>query len=330
MYILTIDTGTTNTRVTLWKDQQPISKASREVGVRDTAVDGNNQRLKDGIKQAIEEAVSQYGITLDDVSSILASGMITSNVGLYEVPHLQAPAGFEELAAGMVKVRVSDFIDRDIWFVPGVKNNVKEVTLENCEEMDIMRGEEVEVVGLMDRLDIQGPAVFILPGSHTKFVSIDERNKMTGCLTSLAGEMISMITHHSIIANAVDKSFVKEFKQELVIKGFEYSQKVGMNRTCFTIRVLDQFSDLSKDDLANFLLGVVLADDLKALKHSHALHVSAESKVFVAGKDALSDAFEAILEEDGYFRSVQAVNTDTLKDLAGHGVIRLAQMRNDI
>lgn len=69
----------------------------------------------------------------------------------------------------------------------------------------------------------------------------------------------------------------------------------------FTIRVLDQFSDLSKDDLANFLLGVVLADDVKALKNSRALQVTADSKVYIAGKDALRDALLAILEADGIF-----------------------------
>nr|CUV13024.1 protein of unknown function [Ralstonia solanacearum] len=31
---------------------------------------------------------------------MLASGMITSNVGLCEVPHLPAPAGLRDLAAG--------------------------------------------------------------------------------------------------------------------------------------------------------------------------------------------------------------------------------------
>ncbi|MDK2933835.1 MAG: 2-dehydro-3-deoxygalactonokinase, partial [Clostridiales bacterium] len=41
LYAITIDTGTTNTRVTLWKNQEVIDKVSREVGVRNTAIDGN-------------------------------------------------------------------------------------------------------------------------------------------------------------------------------------------------------------------------------------------------------------------------------------------------
>ena len=79
MITITIDTGTTNTRVTLWKNKKAIYKSSREVGVRDTAVDGNNLRLKASIKDGIEEVLLKNNLHLDDVSNIIATGMITSD-----------------------------------------------------------------------------------------------------------------------------------------------------------------------------------------------------------------------------------------------------------
>ena len=48
MNILTIDTGTTNTRVTVWTDGEVVAQAARQVGVRDTAITGNTKKLEDG------------------------------------------------------------------------------------------------------------------------------------------------------------------------------------------------------------------------------------------------------------------------------------------
>jgi 2-dehydro-3-deoxygalactonokinase len=327
VYRLTIDTGTTNSRVTLWRDEVVIAKASSEVGVRNTAIDGNNIRLQNAIKGLIEDVLKQQDITLDDISTIIGSGMITSNVGLVEVTHLIAPVGIEELAAGMVRKELPYVVGKEIWFIPGVKNNIPEVGLDNCEQMDIMRGEEVETIGLIERLNTEGPALFVLPGSHSKFVSLNKDNKMTGCLTSIAGELLSVITHNTIIADAVNKSFATDFNKELVIKGYETGSRVGVTRTSFSLRILSQFTNLTENEKANYLLGVVLSDDVKAVKNSAALTVSQDTKVIIAGKDIMKDSFEAIVQADGYFQVVKAVSSEEQNDLAGFGAISIAKRR---
>lgn len=327
LYIITLDTGTTNTRVTLWENQEVIDKVSREVGVRNTAIDGNNSKLKNAVKEAIFEILDNNHLRLNEVNKILASGMITSNVGLVEVPHLWAPAGIEDLANGMVSHYISDVVDKEIWFIPGVKNNIRKVTLENCEAMDIMRGEEVETIGLIEHLNVKGPVLVILPGSHSKFVSVDKEGKITGCLTSLSGELISVITNNTIIASSLEHSLASEFSRKMVLEGYKNGEKVGLSRTIFSVRILDQFTDLSINDKANFLLGAVLSADLKAIKNSRALKVSPESNVIVAGKDILKHSFKAIIEEDGYFKSVKVANSQQMDNLAGFGALCIAKKR---
>lgn len=50
-YTITIDGGTTNTRCILWNSsRQRIDEQKREVGVRNTAIDGNNSKLKNAVK----------------------------------------------------------------------------------------------------------------------------------------------------------------------------------------------------------------------------------------------------------------------------------------
>ena len=48
-YIITIDGGTTNTRCILWDNRRNrVGEERREVGVRNTAIDGNNERVEAG------------------------------------------------------------------------------------------------------------------------------------------------------------------------------------------------------------------------------------------------------------------------------------------
>ena len=97
-YTITIDTGTTNTRVFLFNENnEPVSSAKSEIGVRITAIDGNNDRLKAAIKGCLEDVLKQAGVTYENVNRVVASGMITSNVGLTEIPHVVAPASAEDL-----------------------------------------------------------------------------------------------------------------------------------------------------------------------------------------------------------------------------------------
>lgn len=328
MYIATIDTGTSNSRVKIWKEGKVVSKSFVGVGVRDTAITGSKAKLYQGVKEAIKTALEKISIDSSEVYLFLASGMITSNVGLYEVPHVFAPAGVEELAKGMVSALVPEVIDKPIWFVPGVKNQLKDININNCEEMDIMRGEETETFGILENMKIGGPAVIVLPGSHSKFISINESGQITGCLTTLAGELLSVITNNTILANALKNSFVEVINEELIIAGADYAKKVGLNRTLFTTRILDQFTSYSVNDKANFLLGAVLETDLFAIKNSSAIGVSPDQALIIGGGKVLKRAFEILIKRDDHFTGkVHIVDDELMEDMAGLGCIAAAKVR---
>ena len=93
-YFIIIDAGTTNLRVSLLDEAwQPITQAGDDAGVRHTAIDGHNGRLRAAVKTCVQQVMDEAGISADNVRACLAYGMITSNVGLMEIPHLAAPAG---------------------------------------------------------------------------------------------------------------------------------------------------------------------------------------------------------------------------------------------
>ena len=92
---LIIDGGTTNLRVTLLSDERkPLDAIARDGGVRHTAVDGNNGRLKAALAECIDQLLARNGLDAGDVKRCVAYGMITSDMGLLEIPHVPAP-GFD-------------------------------------------------------------------------------------------------------------------------------------------------------------------------------------------------------------------------------------------
>ncbi len=307
-YIITVDGGTTNTRCILWDSgQRRIDEERRAVGVRNTSIDGNNSKLKQAVRECIEQLLERNGIGYGQIHRIIGSGMITSDVGLVVVPWITAPAGVKELAANVAEISLPEICPIPICFIPGIKNAQGPFNLENIEAMDIMRGEEVESVAMIDRLPSGKPMLLILPGSHNKFVSVDREGRITGCLTSISGELLASITNDTIIAKSVNREFVapESYDREWVLKGYEISSRAGLGRACFTARILMLFYNDDPKKLANYILGATIAGDMQAIRNSTALKADGDTLVVVGGKEPLRTAVADVLRSDGFFKEVQ-------------------------
>ncbi|SHE80715.1 2-dehydro-3-deoxygalactonokinase [Alkalibacter saccharofermentans] len=332
-YNITIDTGTTNTRTILWNEEKTMLAVSNSpVGVRNTAIDGNNHQLKAAVKRCLLELLETENIGFDDIGWVIASGMITSNVGLVEIPHLVAPAGIKDLVEAIEPVLLEEICPLPIWFIPGVKNSGDKIDVSNFEAMDIMRGEEVESCAIIDGLHDNNKMLLVLPGSHTKFVAVDENGNMTGCLTSIAGELISSITNNTIIADAVGRKFVQEdtYNQDMLLLGYETAKKVGLGRTCFSARILNLFAARSNEDMANFILGAVLQDDVAAIKASDAVKADGNTTVVVSGKNPLQQALLDIFEHDNSFAKVVSFTPEGNMPLSAVGAYLIAEQNKSI
>ncbi|MDO4487823.1 MAG: 2-dehydro-3-deoxygalactonokinase [Eubacteriales bacterium] len=311
-YVITLDGGTTNTRCILWdKDKNMLASAKREVGVRNTSIDGNNEKLKKAVRECIEEVLNEAGIKEDEVSLILSSGMVTSELGLYTVPWISAPAGKAELAANMKNVVLSEISRIPFSFIPGIKNSEGPFDMGNIADMDIMRGEEAESIAIIEHFVNSGKKegqelLLVLPGSHNKFIPVNGDGQIMGCITSISGELLSAITNDTIVAKSVEKSFVspEAYEREMVIAGFETARAQGLGKACFTARTMMLFMNEEPQRIANFILGASIAGDLEALKNTKAFNISHDAKVVVSGKEPLRNAIADILRHDGMFTDI--------------------------
>ena len=294
---LIVDCGTTNLRVTLLdENKNKLDVVKAEGGVRQTSIDGHNGRLRTLLRESMEAVLTKNGYKMEDVERCVASGMITSALGLLEVPHVPAPAGAAELREKMQKKVFEDIAPFEIEFIPGMRNFAGPVDLENFSGMDMMRGEEVEAIGLYKLLAPKGAAMFVLPGTHNKFVAMDAQGKMLGCMTSISGEMLDAITHHTIIAEAVGHSFVNadEYDSEYAKAGARECAVSGLGRAAFAGRILATLGGKDKAKLQSYLLGAVLALDVQAMQSFVGDQENVEA--YIAGKAPLQQCFCDVME----------------------------------
>ncbi|MCL7746815.1 2-dehydro-3-deoxygalactonokinase [Halalkalibacter alkaliphilus] len=311
MYVILIDSGTTNTRIRLVSyDYHVVDAIKLKVGVRNSAIDGRNDRLKREIHSGIKEIINKNQLTPKQVTFIVASGMITSNLGLYEVPHITAPAKINDFIKNAKVIQSNEFLQIPCLFIPGLKNQANELfidSLQDIDEMDVMRGEEVEALGLLKQLSPKGKGIMVLPGSHTKYLLIDENQSFLSSCTTLGGEVIQAIRSNTILSSSLGERLLETVDLTSLLAGFRSAKKVGLTRSFFHIRLLQLSSNLTENERANYYVGAVLQSDIAALdsfiKDRHEI-----DWMIVGGASPLRRAFVHVLKTE--YREIDIIEAD--------------------
>ena len=276
---ITIDGGTTNTRLYLVCDYKIIDSIKLNIGAKKCAE--GNTLLKNEIKKSINILLNKYDIKEEDITRILASGMITSEFGLCNLEHITTPAGIEELHNSMHEVMINDISS----FIPFVFIRGVKYDKENVLETDVMRGEETELFGIIEDFD----SLYILPGSHSKIISTDENGKITYFKTMLTGEMIGALAENTILKSAIDLS-CEEIDSDFLKQGFSYCYTNGINDSLFKTRILSSFSHASKTEIYSYFLGVILCDEIKYILKKYA------KNIYIGGRKQIKEALFILLK----------------------------------
>lgn len=274
---ITIDGGTTNTRIGLVENGTVKDVEKYSVGAR-AGIDDSNI-LKETVKRGIKNILAKNKLIETDITKIIASGMITSEFGLCCLEHIKTPVGIDELHNSMHEVLLSDISSVPFVFVRGVKHLGMSI-----EDIDVMRGEECELMGIEEAKN----CVCVLPGSHSKIAVMDENGRIKSFTTLLSGELIAAVAENTILKSAIDL-YVEDTDREYLMKGYSYTEKNSLNKALFKVRILNNFSELSKTQIYSFFMGIVLHGDIKEI-----LKTDTE-KIVVGGKKQLRNAICGIL-----------------------------------
>lgn len=294
--IITIDGGTTNTRISLVSGKTIRDRIKTRVGARDS-LDGTP--LRETVRDGIKELLERNRLSKDDIAAVALSGMIGSESGLKEIPHIPAPAGKDELRRAAVRADMPEITGIPMYFIPGVRTFGTDAFTQNMSaaeicrsatDCDIMRGEETELVGITEALPsvIGENTTVILPGSHMKLIRTDSDGRITGFRTSISGELIRAIAESTILSHSIGDAFPGKADVEWLREGFDFAGRNGLGCALFKIRVMANFAGADHEKLYAFLTGAVLREDVLAAAESE--------RVVVGGSDPFRSAIACLLE----------------------------------
>jgi 2-dehydro-3-deoxygalactonokinase len=306
MYFATIDCGTTNSRVyILNEDGEVLGKAVKKIGVRDTALTGNNKKLKEGLKEIFNNVLKSTNRGLTEIEFVISSGMITSEIGLLEIPHIWAPASIDDLSTSIYKVHDTLVfpIDVPIYFIRGIKNKYdpSSTQVKNVGLLDFMRGEEVQVAGLISSYHLEFPVTVIILSSHTKFISIDNKQNILGSITTISGQMYEAIVKETFIGKSIRNidgfDDIDYLDYEIIDIASEWVNTGGFLRTMLMPRFLDTLLNTKWYERRLFVQAAIAKEDMRAMNQFESLGFPYETNYILIGENKRCCLYEYLLQK---------------------------------
>lgn len=249
-----LDSGTTNTRAWLVREGRVVASERSSVGIRDVVVGGRPVLVR-ALRELLERLTAEGERAGASPELVLAAGMITSEQGIAEVPHLAAPTGAVELSRAIRVVRAPEVCELPIHLVPGIRTAAVRLEPERIGEADVMRGEETLCVGLHALAQLPPDSLLVNLGSHWKTVRLDAGGRIAGSRTALTGELLHAAQTRTILAAAVPGERPASIDPRWARLGAEEARRDGVERALFCVRLLQQRTDSTPAQRLSFLVG---------------------------------------------------------------------------
>ena len=318
--MICVDMGTTNTRVWLVAENQIIARQTASVGVRDSARTGSTQIVSATLKDLIHFLQIEAGELGAAPKFILGAGMITSSLGLFEIPHVAAPAGDQELACSMQKLVRNEISELPIWLVPGVRTGPIQPSIDDLGDLDLIRGEETLCVGLHQLGNLGPHSTLLNLGSHWKAITLDSAGRVASSFTTLSGELIQAVQQHTVLSSSLPQARLSEIDFHWLGQGHAQQKAYGLSRSLFSVRILHQTFGLNPLQLSSFLVGAVAGADLDATLKNRKLG----EHVVITGLGTVAEAWRYLLE--GQSRSVSVCDAQNVEASFIAGLLHLADL----
>jgi 2-dehydro-3-deoxygalactonokinase len=269
------DWGTSNLRVYLMNGDGSLVEEKKS----DQGLLAAKGKFKETLEGLCQQWFQQYS-----GASVYLSGMIGSREGWVDAGYLDTPYNLTGLPNHLKAVPDQP---RPTWIVPGVRHFEK-----NDNSADIMRGEETQILGAIEHLDIND-AIFVLPGTHSKWVQISNRHLMY-FNTYMTGEMYNIIKENSILRFSVEDGHPE--LDDAFIHGVELAKKgASLLNQLFTVRTSDVLGLIPKESQASHLSGILIGQEV-----SHARTHFGDKPIYLIGSDHLTSLYQGALRHLGH------------------------------
>lgn len=188
---------------------------------------------------------------------LLACGMIGSRQGIVEVPYVACPTDVSDLARalGEVDVKPKDGAAAQsgatLYIVPGL------TTGSDAEGWDVMRGEETQLMGL----DAPEGALFVLPGTHSKWVRCAGAGRLESFQTYLTGELFDLLRRHGSLARVMSEP---QWSPDAFRHGVAQARDDMLENLLFRVRTAGLMGQFAASALSDYLSGLLIGAEVKA------------------------------------------------------------------
>ena len=239
---------------------------------------------KDGIKFVKSHLFEQTLLSLidrwlddDEITEILASGMVGSKQGWEEAPYQQIPCNLKKLNH----------------ITPTLKDNRISLKIfsgiSQTHQPDIMRGEETQIAGFLNETPNFNGSI-CLPGTHSKWVEI-RNNNIIKFKTFMTGELFEIISKNSVLIHSVEAEKID--KMELLKSVDKILQKPELfSNALFQLRADDLINSkgptIYKSRLSGYLLAIELLGSVEFWKNKD---------IVLIGNPDLTEMYQFVLNK---------------------------------
>lgn len=268
--LVAVDWGTTSLRAAWLQGGQVRAQRHSPQGILSVPTGG--------FPQVLESLCGDW--LADDQALCLISGMAGSAQGWQLAPYCPCPAGFADLARHVH------------WIQPGRLAIVPGLSCELPHAPDVMRGEEVQIMGAL-ALSGRQSACLVLPGSHSKWVEV-KAGQVTSFQTFMTGEVFAALRKHTILARTLPPTDAPEsLEPDVFCKAVRHALQSGrVLHDVFSTRTLALMDRGSPSELLSHLSGLLIGEELR----SRGL-TTPQEEVLIMGSPALQQRYQLALAE---------------------------------
>jgi 2-dehydro-3-deoxygalactonokinase len=263
---IAVDWGTTNRRA--WR-LDPAGTVAEEME--------DDQGILAVPKGGFHDAVAQIRAKLGDLPMLMA-GMVGSNRGWVEAPYVPCPAGLPELAARLFWIE-----GERAAIVPGA-------SYVSDGAADVMRGEEIQLLGAFAEGWIAPDSMLCHPGTHNKWVRLED-GRIAAFRTIMTGELFNLLKRHSILADLLAAPAEPG-------PAFEAGVRKGLDgdltAELFSVRARTLLGKAAPEEASAYVSGLLIGADLKV-----GLRLAGGDEVVAVGRPDLTRLFCAALQAVG-------------------------------
>ena len=220
-------------------------------------------------------AVAEIRQRLGDHPLLLA-GMIGSNRGWKEAPYVPCPAGVDEIVEALVWPGEREAI------VPGVSY------LKNG-RADVMRGEEVQLLGAVGAGLVDPTGLVCHPGTHNKWATL-RRGKISEFRTVMTGELFNLLKEHSILSDFLQGKV--EPNDVFKSAAHEAIFNESLPAELFSVRARVLLGQAKQEDAASYASGLLIGTDVRI-----GLSLPTGAQITVIGRPELTRLYAAAIGE---------------------------------